>query len=488
MKIKQLFLSGLVALGAMACSDKDEMIDTGGKNDLNTYLTLQITNPESDRLTRTEGSSTEVGTGAENTVGSIQVYLTDTDGVIISATSPSITSNKTEAFQVPVGTHEVYVMVNSPLALAAAGESVFKVIENVTEAQAKTGFNGGSFMMASAAHHYSNKGGTPVTISAANTQANPAKLTVAVDRAAAKIVSQTATGALTVGAELMTKYPKITSLNLQGFALVNGNRSFNVVQQWANWTDANVKGNVASTPAPQLVGGYYDMYNNIASFGAINTDGYPEDLTLGMTPNPFAGTPIYTIENRPAFLYTTQAPIKLTSGMGVTTAVVYRVVANGVVDPENPIDDNTFFVYKGVVYQSDEFNTLKALNDFKNDDGTSKIEGLNVSARYPELRSYGVKVYENGNIYYTYFIQDQNYTVDEVTAGTIGTGVKYNAVLRNSVYNLTINRISDLGDDIPGGGAVTPEDPNPPIVSDNAYLDVSVKVNPWVLNNIGIEW
>jgi hypothetical protein len=70
-------------------------------------------------------------------------------------------------------------------------------------------------------------------------------------------------------------------------------------------------------------------------------------------------------------------------------------------------------------------------------------------------------------------------------------GYNYYGVFRNSVYKLNINSFSGLGDDVPGGGTVDPSEPgdpgNPSINTDEAYIQVSVTVNPWVLNTIHID-
>ena len=81
-----------------------------------------------------------------------------------------------------------------------------------------------------------------------------------------------------------------------------------------------------------------------------------------------------------------------------------------------------------------------------------------------------IEVYKGGEMYYKYYIQDSHYSKTDPANYTI---------LRNSIYKITVNALTDLGTDVPNGNT---DDKKP-----NYYLQVGVDVNPWVLNNIGIE-
>ncbi len=80
-----------------------------------------------------------------------------------------------------------------------------------------------------------------------------------------------------------------------------------------------------------------------------------------------------------------------------------------------------------------------------------------------------IEVFRAGSMYYYYPIQDNNYK----TATTF-------SVLRNSIYQLKVTKISEVGKDIPNGP--TPDENNP-----NYYMKVQVQVNPWILNTKDIE-
>ena len=80
-----------------------------------------------------------------------------------------------------------------------------------------------------------------------------------------------------------------------------------------------------------------------------------------------------------------------------------------------------------------------------------------------------IEVFRAGSMYYYYPIQDNTYQ----TATTF-------SVLRNSIYQLKVTKISEVGKDIPNGP--TPDENNP-----NYYMTVQVQVNPWILNTKDIE-
>lgn len=484
MRIKNLLFVGLIALGLASCSNDDNLPGDGGNGAaVKGYITLNITNPKEQPslyagTSRTVGENTQVGTDVENAIKKVRVILADADGKVKTSfeTEQFVDGEKrvTKPQEVELGTYFVYAIVNPAGGVVATeGESIQQVIKNVTEEAAKAGFSKGDFMMMNANEEVDKLGGIEVEVKATNTEANPAKAVVPVDRIAVKVVSNTLGDISDKIKEESDAANLLTDLEVKGFVLINGNTQFNLIQSWEKLANGSV---VLTTPSE--VGNYY---NPMVDYGVVKVeDGKTTltDLTLGKE-DVFGSDAVYTLENRPEFLYT-QNLNELTSGMAVTTGVIYHMVANG---------GETFFVYKGKAYTDVEVLAKHA--DFavyeeetgKVIEGQSTIDG--VKANFPALRGHGVQVYENGNMYYTYFIEDQNYTMlNEQTSES----TKYNAVMRNAVYNLSVKSITELGDDIPGGGVIDPENPNPPIKTDKAYIQVEVTVRPWVLNDIEIEF
>lgn len=445
MKIKNLLLVALLAIGLVSCSNDENLPNDQNGDGVKGYMTLSIQNPT---LTRTVGSEVEEGTNEESKVANVHVILTDFNGNVVHVLNPSLLegTNTTVAQEVEIGKYHVYALINAPEGMTIDKKTpIGRVIEGVTEEQAKTGYSGGKFVMINEQNEEGGSGGIAITIEATHTEEQPAKATIPVDRIAVKIVDNTTTAGIKIIDQ--NGYPLtdiLGEIEYKGYVLINGNTSFNLIQKWE--IDKIIGQLALETPT----GSYYNLREK---FGKNN-----EDLTLGKK-GIFNTGSVYTIENRPPFMVTSESKT-ITSGKNETTGVIYHLVVNG---------GKTFYIYKGLKY-----NSIKELNKH------ADFGDLSEAASVVDLRKVGIKVYQDGNMYYTYYIQDQNYTVDHNNKEQ-----KYNAVMRNSVYKLNIKSLSDLGDDIPGGG-VDPE--NPPIVQDKAYIQITVQVNPWILNNIAIEF
>lgn len=409
----------------------------------------------------------------------MHVYLLSTTEkkVVASHEETAMTTKTTAAFQVPEGTYGLVVVANPTTALNDLGavDDIFdftKLIESVTEAQAKNGYNSGTFLMTTAFNEVDYRLPSTATILSSNDKDSPAKATASVDRAAVKIVDE--------GVSLIAKGDAATDAvtksliengEYKGFVLINGNEKFNLFQKWENLT-VDVEGKALITPQGKIenkvMTGYY---NPITKYGNVDDNGIYDNLTDLNTPK----NTVYTTENRPDFMFT-ESEGKITSGMANTTGLIYQVIAK-VSDGASGFVAQTFYSYRNEIYTTaEEITKLKEIKELKDLDWTNA----------PALRKAGVKVYEDGKMYYTYYIQDQNYKIKNNKLATAAE-VNYNAVMRNAVYKIAITGLNDLGDDVPGGGKVTPENPNPPIETDKTYLQVTVEVNDWVLNEINTD-
>lgn len=177
-----------------------------------------------------------------------------------------------------------------------------------------------------------------------------------------------------------------------------------------------------------------------------------------------------------------------TTNTANATTMYFKFVAT-MGDGNKDFTDNTFYRYDGKLYTS-----LQAIIDDKtvsNPFGSTSVETLlgkgtddqpalnktsdgKCGATDDQLskfrEAYHIEVYKGGEMYYKYYIQDSHYSKTDPANYTI---------LRNSIYKITVNALTDLGTDVPNGNT---DDKKP-----NYYLQVGVDVNPWVLNNIGIE-
>ena len=80
---------------------------------------------------------------------------------------------------------------------------------------------------------------------------------------------------------------------------------------------------------------------------------------------------------------------------------------------------------------------------------------------------YNIEVFVGGICYYNTPINDEY------------TPTGFYSVLRNTIYQLTVKNIFNVGADVPNG---KPEDLKP-----NYYIKVSVEVNPWILRTYDVN-
>ena len=139
---------------------------------------------------------------------------------------------------------------------------------------------------------------------------------------------------------------------------------------------------------------------------------------------------------------------------------LYTRIADIISDAEKGIVSNPF-TESGETTATDVVESIKDASDnLISDEGEG---GLN------EFRNKNkIEVFRAGSMYYYYPIQDNTYQT------------KTFSVLRNSIYQLKVTKISEVGKDIPNGP--TPDENNP-----NYYMTVLVQVNPWILNTKDIE-
>lgn len=143
--------------------------------------------------------------------------------------------------------------------------------------------------------------------------------------------------------------------------------------------------------------------------------------------------------------------------------------------------DGTFYRYNNVIYTSFE-QIMKAYKDVAGlfEDKTAAelktelekakevetVEGAkDVETKLSEFRAkYGIEVFNEGKTYYKQVIKDNQ--------------LDKNVIQRNTIYRLKVNKIFNVGAQVPNGE-----------IDKNGlfYLDVTVTVNPWVLNTQNVE-
>lgn len=143
--------------------------------------------------------------------------------------------------------------------------------------------------------------------------------------------------------------------------------------------------------------------------------------------------------------------------------------------------DGTFYRYNNVIYTSFE-QIMKAYEDvtglfegktaaqlkteLENAKKVETTEGAkDVETKLSEFRAkYGIEVFNEGKTYYKQVIRDNQ--------------LSKNVIQRNTIYRLQVNKIFNVGAQVPNGE-----------IDKNGlfYLDVTVTVNPWVLNTQNVE-
>ena len=461
MKIRNSFFLAILAVLTLACNNDD--INLLSPNDGEQgYLVLTLETPSS---LRTTGTPKEDGLDSESEINSLTVALTDELGIVSAVLKPSISNGVTEKFKVALGQHYVYAIVNNNSVVINLNDNIHQVIEVASATDATSGYKGGSFLMVNQRNSSSENAGFQTTLTAINTEKNPMKIQIKVDRVACKIEYTETTP--NVGALSTNTGSFINGVEVEGFALLNVNKQFNLVQTWSknNVNGITLESEVLETPI--YSGSITDQFfHNISEYTTlVQGDGGKitsiTDNTAGQM-DLYKKAPVYTTENRPTIMRFGENG-DITAGRGETTGVIYKVQAKN-----NDENLGTFYRYKGKIYSD-----LTSIGEENTELSTDDL-GLEI----PELRTLGIDVYENGIMYYTYFVRDPN-------AAHQYDDKNYYGVFRNSVYKLAIESISALGDDVPGGGIV---DPNTPIDVTDAYLEVSISINPWVLNNINIEF
>lgn len=154
----------------------------------------------------------------------------------------------------------------------------------------------------------------------------------------------------------------------------------------------------------------------------------------------------------------------------------YKVTLKDKAGTHKDFSDGTFYRYNNIIYTSFEdifaaYNDVKGLfNDQKADALKKEVEDAKKTtdseAELDKLRQkYNIEIFNEGKTYYKMAIRDQF------------TGYA-NAIQRNTVYQLNVKNVFNIGAQVPNG---TPD-------KDGLfYLDVEVSVNPWVQNNYDVE-
>lgn len=496
---KSLFLA-FAGLGLFACSNEDNVPSTDNSHN-GTFLTLNLVGTENGTSRTSPGDQgIDDGTPAESTITSAMVILVKKGVVQSTATVSNFikTANGMETYPIEasVGEYYVYVIANPGSLSVSAGD-------NITTLQKTISLSGdfptaSNFLMFSECNGTDKTGGQAITVSAENDYDNPAKTAspIKLDRLAAKITYTAESVNITAA---QGQLEDLTAITFNGFNLVNGIKNFYLQQHWsenAPTAPAAPYVNTLLTPAVTNDADFYNRWDDFRTITKEDNGSYTAaiDLKKGI----YGAGPLYCMENNSGSTkdncFATGSDLN-----GNTTGVIFKATAE-VTGSDGSAGANCFYAYNGEYFAMLAAVQAKYPRVF--DDGNPGTNAeAELAAAKAELKAaygqtdadakkqaisdfrvkYNIHVYEDGVMYYTHYIEDQNYTA----ANADGQQVKYQSVMRNTVYGLTVNSVKNIGDDIPGGWNpdTDPEDPTTP----KTYLVVECQVNPWVLSNYDVD-
>ena len=479
-------LVSAAALSFSSCSSNDDLTGGGTQSQADgVYMTLKISGATSHgtRTGVTADKTTEKnGTEAESTITEGMMYIYDGNTCVFKKV---ITKDmfKTQPTQTVAGvTNPIKVAVTGAITTGKKYDVYFlanktSVDDPIAATSIFTSTKGGAdFATEKAFVMFNQNDGTKQAAhstveftDAAKSETSPAHATeIKLDRVVARIDNPSIKEGVTVTPATNTT----TSINVadvvagityEGYAASNLNNNSYVMQNWAdNFTTLNVKWGEAANKYSQPKSFFGTLYKgeNLDKFSKNNT---------------------YAFENT-------------TTDVNEATAIYFKVkvALNETAKAASDFNDDTFYRYDGRLYTSikaifDDAATGTIVNPFNLltvDEVLSKIKDAstgklteNEETLATFRQTYKIEVYRQGVMYYRWAISDNAYKpfIASETAHTY-------SVLRNSIYNLTVTKISEIGKDVPNG-----PDPDDPNKNPNYYMDVTVKINPWVLNAQEIE-
>lgn len=495
MNLLAMSLVSAAALSFSSCSSNDDLGGGAGTQSQvkGFYMTLAVQTPTSNE-TRTilpDGTDKrEDATAVEAAVKNGTFYLVDANGsVVFSKTlsnqdwtgaikdqSGSKKDGKT-TLQIQVenvaagATYKVYFKAGStamdgvtePVTAGTTGIFTATGIEKTFTAAAafdKTCAGDNNFSMFNQNDKTTNGNGYTVTFEDANKVAdNPAKVKYNNEESAIKIERVTARVDVPTSATKLTteELPstasqalknavadakkKVDNIELVSYALSNVTNKTYVMQNW----------NVANTVWSLEI---------------------PTDATLSKTKNDFGETEyLFKDGGFKALATATNDYIFENNKTGEEATAMYFqyhvTLKPSEFEGTADFDDGTFYRYNNVIYTSFA-QIYKAYADVAglfegNTAEEMKTAAKTASANETDLAAfrekYQIEVFKGGMTYYKQVITDKQLGKD--------------VIQRNTIYRLNVNKIFNVGAQVPNGE-----------IDKNGlfYLDVTVTVNPWVLN------
>ena len=484
MNLLAMSLVSAAALSFSSCSSNDDLGGGAGTQSQvkGFYMTLAVQTPTSNG-TRTAQSNETSATAAESDVTSGTLYLVNANGEV--AFSKNISAAEWQESKIPTqgqtGKTQIQIQVEKVAAGATykvyflANTTDLKPWENIITATSKFAepyVTANNFAMFNQNDATVDGNGYTVVFTDANKNSEvPAQVkynsetsAIKIERIAAridepnpasnKITAYAGTNATEAEKRAMADaLNKVQGLELTRYAISNLAKKSYIMQKWADETTLTIPSDIT-------------YWNPAGEFGSEKKFEHADHFTAATAA--FAHQD-YVFENNSA-----------TSPS--TMYFEYKVTLKDMTNADFP-EDGTFYRYNNVIYKSFE-DILKAYKDvaglFKGQTAdqlkaelanAKKVEtgegAKDVETKLADFRAkYDIEVFNEGKTYYKQVIQDQYLKKDKELIP--------NVIQRNSIYQLTVNNIFNIGAQVPNGK-----------IDKTAlfYLDVTVSVNPWVLNS-----
>lgn len=483
MKKMNLLVMSLVSAAALSftsCSSNDDLAgDNAGQAKVDGfYMTLNVQTPKADG-TRTvlPKDSTIAASAAESDVTSGTIYLVDANGNIVfkkpitesdwKAGKPTQGNDGSTQLKIAVedvvagATYKVYFLANAED--AKPWENIFSsdtkfanpYVENSKFAmfnQNDKSIDGNLYTVVFSDDNKKATSAAKIKYNGVESAIKIERLTARIDEPtsnATKIKAYTKSDATDAEKKAMEDaVRKVKSVTMTGYAISNLADKSYIMQSWTGET-LNIPSGIT----------YHQPTKDFGTATKLENGDY---FTTATAPNAHVD---YVFENN-------------SSTDATAMYFEYTVTLEDMTGADFP-EDGTFYRYNNVIYKSFE-DIYKAYNDVTGLFGgkTAKEmkdlliaakdskDGKDVESKLDKFRkAYQIEVFNCGKTYYKQIIKDNN----------IGYA---NAIQRNSIYRLKVNNIFNVGAQVPNG---TPDKEG------LFYLDVTVSVNPWVLNNQDVD-
>lgn len=484
MNLLVMSLVSAAALSFTSCSSNDDLAGSAGQENVDGfYMTLTVQTPNASG-TRTVQSNEYAATVEESKITSGTFFLMDSKNkIVFSKKFEGLTwdkSGKTQ-LEIPVenviagAEYKVYFLANAdsndPLnsTFSTTATTDNKFVGDYAKANSFAMFN----------ENDKNVDGNSYTVTfkdenKSKTKAAKVNNTIKLERVTARIDQPTSgvteittlptdadhTATAAEQKAMKDAKDKVDKIELTRYAISNVANTTNIMQKWDN-TPTNPQLLIPSTATgfkyiqPTTEFGTPTLFQNAEYFKAIkDTEGHVN------------ANKDYVFENN-------------ASTAATSMYFEYKVTLKDKAGDQKDFGDGTFYRYNNVIYKSFA-DIYKAYNEvpglFKGKDANAmkalvqaaknKTTAEEKESELDKIRQdYDIEIFNEGKTYYKMAIKDKFIGYD-------------NAIQRNTVYQLNVKNVFNVGAQVPNG---TPDK------TGLFYLDVEVSVNPWVQNSYDVE-